>query len=262
MHQASERSAPFQLKGGSLSVVILRLLDLDDDAFFAQLDQKVRMAPGLFKNVPLLLDLSGLPDDKAIDLGALTRRLREQKLVPIGVQGGSSAQQEAAIEAGLAVLSGARGRPLEIAEPVPAGSVSSSPPAPAASPPPAPPPPAPAPEPPPEPARPALALVITEPVRSGRKIYSKGDLVVLAPVSQGAELMAEGHIHIYGALRGRALAGASGDASARIFCQSLEAELVSIAGLYRVSEDIDRSLSKKSVQIRLEKDRLRIDALA
>src|SRR5690606_16388031 len=95
-------------------------------------------------------------------------------------------------------------------------------------------------------------------VRSGRQIYAQGgDLVIVGPVSPGAELLADGSIHVYGALRGRALAGVSGDERARIFCQSLEAELISIAGLYRIAEDIDRAVLRKQVQIYLEEGRLR-----
>ena len=105
--------------------------------------------------------------------------------------------------------------------------------------------------------------LITLPVRSGQQIYARGaDLLVLAPVSHGAELLADGHIHVYAPLRGRALAGISGDKTARIFCQSLEAELVSIAGQYRLSEDLkDGPLWKTSVQIALEERSLHITPL-
>ena len=90
-------------------------------------------------------------------------------------------------------------------------------------------------------------MIITEPVRSGRQIYAaRGDLIVMGPVSAGAELLADGNIHVYSSLRGRALAGISGDTNARIFCHSLEAELVSIAGLYRVSEDLDKTVLQEA----------------
>jgi septum site-determining protein MinC len=87
-------------------------------------------------------------------------------------------------------------------------------------------------------------------------------LIVLGPVSAGAELLADGHIHVYSTLRGRALAGLSGDRSARIFCQCLQAELVSVAGLYRLSDDMEKSVLKKSVQIFLDADRLRMDVMS
>src|SRR5205807_10150063 len=105
----------------------------------------------------------------------------------------------------------------------------------------------------------ATARVITEPVRSGTQVYARGtDLVVTAAVSPGAELVADGNIHVYGALRGRALAGASGDVSARIFCSRLEAELVSIAGRYLVSEQLPAEQQGFPVQIALVDERLTV----
>src|SRR5690606_24532602 len=113
------------------------------------------------------------------------------------------------------------------------------------------------------PAQPTPTRVITTPVRSGQQVYAPGgDLIVLAPVSAGSELLADGHIHVYGPLRGRALAGVRGDTGARIFCQSLEAELVSVAGQYKVAEDLRRQpLWKAASQIALEGDSLKITAL-
>jgi septum site-determining protein MinC len=105
----------------------------------------------------------------------------------------------------------------------------------------------------------ATTRLVTEPVRSGTQIYARGaDLIVTAPVSAGAELVADGNIHVYAALRGRALAGASGDASARIFCSRLEAELVSIAGRYLVSEQLPAEQRGLPVQIALVEDQLTI----
>ncbi len=106
----------------------------------------------------------------------------------------------------------------------------------------------------------AKSRLITQPVRSGTQIYARGaDLVVTAPVSAGAEIMADGNIHVYAALRGRALAGAGGDAEARIFCSRLEAELVSIAGHYLVSDQIPPEHRGSPVQIALVDDRLTIE---
>jgi septum site-determining protein MinC len=107
-------------------------------------------------------------------------------------------------------------------------------------------------------ARPPARLV-TEPVRSGTQIYARGtDLIVTAAVSAGAELVADGHIHVYGALRGRALAGAGGDVEARIFCSRLEAELVSIAGRYLVSEQLPPEQRGSAVHIALVDDQLTV----
>ncbi|MCG0583772.1 septum site-determining protein MinC, partial [Burkholderia cenocepacia] len=105
-------------------------------------------------------------------------------------------------------------------------------------------------------------LVIDRPLRSGQQIYAKGDLVVLAPVSHGAEIIAEGNIHIYAPLRGRALAGVHGNHDARIFCTCLEPELISIAGIYRTTENpLPADVLGKSVQIRLEEEKLMIEPL-
>jgi septum site-determining protein MinC len=106
----------------------------------------------------------------------------------------------------------------------------------------------------------AKSRLITQPVRSGTQIYARdADLVVTAPVSAGAEIMADGNIHVYAALRGRALAGAGGDVEARIFCSRLEAELVSIAGNYLVSDQIPPEYRGLPVQIALVDDRLTIE---
>ncbi|WP_009913307.1 septum site-determining protein MinC, partial [Burkholderia humptydooensis] len=116
-------------------------------------------------------------------------------------------------------------------------------------------------------AAPAVAaqsatLVIDKPLRSGQQIYAKGDLVVLGPVSYGAEVIAEGNIHIYAPLRGRALAGVHGNHDARIFCTCLEPELISIAGIYRTTENpLPADVLGKSVQIRLEQEKLMIEPL-
>jgi len=104
--------------------------------------------------------------------------------------------------------------------------------------------------------------VITRPVRSGQQIYAEGaDLIVLAQVSEGAEVLADGHIHIYGSLRGRALAGVKGDESARIFCQQLEAELVSVAGNFVLQDALPKSLHKKAAQISLSGEKVNVEPL-
>ncbi len=104
--------------------------------------------------------------------------------------------------------------------------------------------------------------IITTPIRSGQQIYAQGgDLLILAPVSTGAEVIADGHIHIYGPLRGRALAGVSGNENARIFCDSLEAELVSIAGYYKVNENLRNDVWKSRVHVFLEDKTLHINTL-
>lgn len=112
------------------------------------------------------------------------------------------------------------------------------------------------------PVQPLPAKVITTPVRSGQQVYAKGtDLVVLTQVGEGAEVIADGNIHIYGTLRGRAIAGAGGNEQARIFCQSLKAELISIAGIYQVSDDLPTEQNGASCQVELKENHLHITAL-
>ncbi|HEU0220767.1 MAG TPA: septum site-determining protein MinC, partial [Paracoccaceae bacterium] len=211
---ASTAVMPFQIRGRSFTAVVLRLAGAADQAFYEALDERLRQAPHFFANAPFVIDLdraAGLQLDG--DFAQLVRELRSRKLSVIGVQNGSIEQNAAALGAGLITLQGGRDvPPKRDGRPVPATSRVA------------------------EPA--PTTLLITEPVRSGQRIFAdRGDLVVVASVGSGAELIAQGNIHIYGRLRGRALAGVNGDRTARIFCQSLEAELVAIAGLYRTSDD-------------------------
>ncbi len=106
--------------------------------------------------------------------------------------------------------------------------------------------------------------LITSPIRSGMQVYAKeADLIVTAPVSAGAELLADGHIHVYGPLRGRALAGVQGNQDARIFCRALEAELISIAGYYLTKEDIEPpTVSHGMIQIYLDNEQVRIETIS
>lgn len=239
VNSAVERDAPFQLRGNSFTMMVLKVNDPSDPEFFAKLGHKVRQAPNFFRNAPVVLDLDDLPTEQAdFDLAAFLNELRQQRLIAIGIQGGTRQQQEKALAAGLPMVPAGRATRLNGASTGPADSVAL------------------------EMPYQKTTMVVTEPVRSGRQVYApKGDLVVAAAVSAGAELLADGSIHVYGPLRGRALAGIGGDTSARIFCQSLEAELVSIAGLYRVSEDIDRFIYQRSVQVFLEEGFLRMEPL-
>lgn len=255
MQATAEREAPFQLRGNSFTLMVLRLVNPDDPDFFGLLVHKIRQAPNFFRNAPVVLDLDGLAVG-VVDFEGLIEGLRNVGLVPVGIQGGTGLQQDAALRAGLTALPAARA-----AGPAPAVADAKAPARPEA----------PRVEPARRPSsgrRPSAepqrtTLMVTEPVRSGQQVYAAGgDLVVLAPVSAGAELLADGNIHVYGALRGRAVAGIGGDTGARIFCQSLEAELVSVAGIYRVSEDLEPALRKRQVQIYLDTGYLRIDPLS
>lgn len=235
---------PLQVRGRSFTAVVLRLAGAADDAFYGAIESLMRQAPHFFVNAPLVLDLEqavGL-EEKG-DFLKLVRELRARRLSAIGIQNGTAQQGVSAFGAGLLTLQGGReaavergGRSpaseptaVEAVEPVGAGGAS---------------------------------LLITEPVRSGQRIFAdRGDLVVVASVSSGAELVAHGNIHVYGPLRGRALAGVNGDRTARIFCQSLEAELIAIAGLYRTSDGLSPGVRQQRVQAFLREDALCIEPL-
>jgi septum site-determining protein MinC len=245
---------PLQVRGRSFTAVVIKLSGAVDAAFFGALEALMRQAPHFFVNAPLVIDLADAPEmrDKS-DFIKLVRDMRARRLSVIGVQNGTADQDIAAFGAGLICLQGGRDAPVERG-----GRQAEAEPRDVAA----------------DPARAAkpeagteagvepATVVVTEPVRSGQRIFAdRGDLVVLAAVSSGAELIAHGNIHVYGALRGRALAGVNGDKTARIFCQSLEAELVAIAGLYRSSDDIDPSVRRGRVQAFLRDDTLCFEPL-
>ncbi|MFO1141780.1 MAG: septum site-determining protein MinC [Amaricoccus sp.] len=230
---------PLQVRGRSFTAVAIRLPATADKAFFDALETLMRQAPHFFVNAPLVLDLEEAPDIVAkADFVKLARQLRARRLIAVGVQNATPEQGTAAFGAGLVTLQ--NGRDVAIERGAKAAMAKA-----------------------PEPAKaeaPAASLLVTEPVRSGQRIFAeRGDLVVMTAVSSGAELIARGHIHIYGPLRGRALAGVDGDLSARIFCQSLEAELIAVAGLYRTSEDFPADVRGKRVQAFLKDDALTIE---
>lgn len=231
----------FMLKGSSFTLTTLQLLTLDYETLYAQLGYKVGQAPKFFNHTPVVLDIqkvSTVPVE--IDFVKLLNIVRQHGLIPVGLRGANPEQQDRALALGLAVLPERVNKeeqpkvnsPVAAPAPQPANELSSN------------------------------TKLITTPVRSGQQIYARGgDLVVLASVGAGAEIIADGHIHVYGALRGRALAGVNGFDEARIFCQSLEAELVSVAGQYCVSDDLRKSHWGKPVSISLNGDHLQIHPL-
>lgn len=242
----------FRLKGNMLAVTVLELARNDLARLDRQLTEKVAQAPNFFTGTPVLLGLEHLPEDDApLDLGALLDICQRHGLLALGVRASRPEDIEAAEELGLPLLPPASGRERPLNEP-------------AAQPAPAPEPQAVA-EPEQTPSEPEHrpTMIITRPVRGGQQVYAAGgDLVVLSAVSPGAELIADGNIHVYGPLRGRVLAGAKGDRNARIFCQQLTAELLSIAGNYKVAEDLRRSPQwGKPVHVSLSGDVLNITRL-
>ena len=234
--------------GGMFTVMVVRVDDPNDPEFESRLAEQIARSPAFFANAPVVMDLQHCTGAASADaFHALRRMLKRQHLIAVGVQNANATQIRAAMNADLAAFAPANaGRRTETAEPAAAPA-----PQPVRQPPPIP----------PIIAAGAVARtkVITQPVRSGTQVYARGgDLIVLASVSPGAEVIADGHVHIYGALRGRAIAGASGDTDARIFVGRLEAELLCVAGHYLVSEAIESSHIGRAVQVTLVDDRLTI----
>jgi septum site-determining protein MinC len=233
MSSSNTQSEPaaFELKGRMMTLSVLRLLSPQLDRIAEQLDRKIGTAPDFFRGLPVLLDFEALPGE-ALEVAQLKGLLAERQLIPVGVRGVDAAQRETAAQAGLGVISG--GEPPRRPEPVREAA----------------------------PAAPTAGMVVRQPVRSGQQVYARGgDLVVMASVSPGAEVLADGHVHIYGSLRGRALAGVQGNSEARIFCHSLDAELVAIAGNYRISENIRDEERGRPVHVYLDGDNLRIESI-
>ncbi len=234
------------LKGGMFTLTTIQLLTYDLVALSEELDEKINQAPNFFSHAPIIIDLHRLSaHEDIVDLSAIIDILRAKKLIPIGIRSASKQFKDAASFAGLAVFPEEKVIAQKKRSHDEEHKLTSSTPSAQRT-----------------EAQLSASRLVTQPVRSGQQIYAQGgDLIVLASVSHGAELLADGHIHIYGSMRGRALAGVMGDKDAMIFCRSLEAELVSIAGQYRLSEDLKETCWKQSACISLQEDRLVIKAV-
>ena len=250
MTTAADAALPvIQFRGGLFTLMVLRVGNPRDHGFFTALLEKVSKTPDFFRHAPIVLDLRELSDAPPFNMAELVRRLRQHQLVPVGVQNGTEEQNKSAVNCGLSLLpGGSAGREVAaVAAPSPPQSGEKAPLQTPSS---------------PNPVQGSGTLVVDRPVRSGSQVYARqADLIVLAPISNGAELLADGHIHVYGPLRGRAHAGVSGDEQARVFCHSLDAELVSIAGCWRVRDDIPENLIGQPVQVSLAGERLAIEPL-
>lgn len=238
-------TSAIELKSATLEAMRAVLRSDDSTAIAAALDARLGSMPGFFSGEPVVIDCSELPADARPDLPAIRDALGRHALTAIAVQAACDAAADDARALGMAVLA-AESAPR--AAPAPEAVPET---------------PAPVPEPEPVPASTPEAVItqtqrrteiIDKPLRSGQRIYARGcDLVVLAMVSAGAEVIADGNIHIYAPLRGRALAGASGDTQARIFTTCFEAELVSIAGVYKTFEHTaSGELLRRPAHVRLE----------
>jgi septum site-determining protein MinC len=246
-----------ELKIGQVGVANLRVRTLDVAQLAAEMRDRVSRAPNLFARAAVIVDFGGLaatPD--AATARALLDALKDAGVLPIALAYGSADNEKLAVELGLPLLAKFRAQYETVDPAPPAAAAPAAKAAPEAF----------APEPAAARAKAPTAgepgMIQGTPVRSGQQVYADNrDLTVLATVGAGAEVIADGSVHIYGALRGRALAGAQGNEKARIFCREFHAELVAVAGHYKVLEDIPKDLHGKAVQVWLEQDELKIAAL-
>jgi septum site-determining protein MinC len=254
-----------ELKIGQVGIANLRVRTLDVERLAAEMRDRVRGAPKLFERAAVILDFGGLSDcPAAADVRALVDGLRGAGVLPVGIAYGTSAIEAMAREVGLPLLAKFRAAYESASAGAAAGAASAAtPPVKSAA-----------------PAKTVAAeaaptakaaaggsgepgMMQLAPVRSGQQVYAQNrDLTVCAMVGAGAEVIADGSIHIYGALRGRALAGATGLETARIFCRDFNAELVAVAGTYKVLEEVPKHLIGKPVQIYLRDGKLHIEELA
>jgi septum site-determining protein MinC len=248
-------TAAFALRSAALTLVCVVLKTTDLARLAEELDARIGATPELFDNDPVAIDLSPVRETaEAIDFTALIGLLRQHRMLPIAAKGGSPQQMADALAAGLAEApEGGLPARAEAAEPPPQAEAPKQ---------------AEAPSPAPQQAQPpqqqaVRTLLIDKPLRSGQQVYAKGaDVVVLAAVNPGAEVIADGSIHVYAPLRGRAIAGAKGYEQARIFTTCMEAQLVSIAGTYRTTEvPWPADVLGKPASVRLEGDKLIVEPL-
>ena len=263
-----KKSPFFEIRSGSVDTLVFVVKTTDLDALRVELARRFEATPEFFARDVVAIDVRRLEPGERIPLDVLANLLDQARLCPIGVI--ADPAQVAWVEAcGLPLLEAHDRRPTKAgtdgasddrgAQPAKNEALNE----------------APAPAPAPQVVERIVeriservvqvatpTMVIDRPLRSGQQVYSKGDLVVLGLVSNGAEVIAEGNIHIYAPLRGRALAGVHGNHEARIFCTCLEPELISIAGIYRTTENpLSQDVLGQSVQIRLEHEKLIIETL-
>jgi septum site-determining protein MinC len=269
---ANDPGKAIEFQGVMTALHVLRVLTPEIQQIAAALDKKIGQLPTFFANAPVAIDLRDLEPEGAqpgtgaarLRLGPLVDLLRTRGLVPVAIRGGVPGRIEEARALHLGVLEWDRAAAARKAQPEAGGgetatinTAPASPPAGRNS----------------QPTaaashQPAAtfaqeALVLSQPLRAGQIIYAENrDAVAVAAVNMGAELIADGNIHVYSVLRGRALAGARGNDQARIFCQRLEAELVSIAGVYASADEIPKDKHGKAVQIYLRDGSLVIAELS
>ncbi|MCV9962546.1 septum site-determining protein MinC [Pararhizobium sp. BT-229] len=244
MNDVLTQSRPIRLKGRSfLALALTPELPFED--WLVQLDELAARSAGFFLRRPIVLDVQGLEIDRA-QLRDLVTQLGMRNVRIMGIEGARSSMLGPDLPP--AMTDGRAASDVEVPtteeaeKAVPAVSiVASGPPS----------------------AKAIPSIVVSQPVRSGQSLlYPEGDVTIVGSVASGAELVAGGSIHVYGALRGRAMAGTMGNSSARIFCRKLEAELIAIDGFYQTAEDMDPRLRGKAVQIWLEGETIKAEALS
>jgi len=231
-----------EFKGSLFPLSILQLEDNNLEKLQQQLENKLKQAPSFFFRAPLVINIEQVTEQE-IDFLQLKEAVEDKNFICVGICNGTNTQKNLARLAGLATLQPPKPvekkPPLIVDEPIIKEEEEN-----------------------PITDMKMPNMIVRQNVRSGQQIYAKNsDLVIVGAVGNGAEVIADGNIHIYGKLRGRALAGASGDTTSAIFCQSLEAELISVAGNYRLSDGIDKPLWKQSTVIKLEQEQLIIEPL-
>ncbi|MFK5890417.1 MAG: septum site-determining protein MinC [Flavobacteriaceae bacterium] len=256
-----EHEPSFQLKGSLFTLTVLKLFHNDLNCFKKELAEKVEMAPNFFNHTPIVIDLHELAEEQTeIDFKSLKKIICNFHMIPVGIKGSITAQKEAIDKAGLAILAEAKAAVKKSEQTTEKTTVQKQ-------------------------AEentsnkndsqsiavkekinivktPQKTLFVKQTVRSGQQINAPdGDLIIIGSVSAGAEILAAGNIHIYGTLRGRALAGIKGDHNAGIFCHNLQAELISIAGIYLLCDDIPNDNVGASSHICLNQEKLEFQSL-
>lgn len=262
LQKMSNTLSVLEFKSSTFFVPILILFNHDIAMIEQSLQEKIQLAPDFFRHSPLIIDLRELnKQGQDIDLAEIVGVLRRIGLFPVGIRGGNEQQNRKAHALSIPIdtvrepdsqavagniqkqeNSRRASEELQVAA-TDSANPSSKPIA-------------------DTPVSSAEATLITQPIRSGQRIYASGDLIIMSQVSAGAEIMAEGNIHVYNTLRGRALAGVLGNTAARIFCFDLQAELISIAGDYKTSEDLNKQVYNKPIQIYLQDHALIIKEIA
>ncbi|HVO46109.1 MAG TPA: septum site-determining protein MinC [Steroidobacteraceae bacterium] len=229
------REQAIEIRFGQVGLVQVRLHTTDPGAILDELTGRTATAPHFFERTAVALDLSGLRGEPALaEIRGVIDVVRRAGMLTVGLTQGSESTESLARQLDMPLMTPIRvpSRPVPVVQAAPQ----------------------------PDPAPPALMQY--QPVRSGQRIYARDrDLIVLATVAAGAEAMADGCVHVYGSLRGRVMAGVHGDTSARVFCQEFRAELVSIAGVFRVFETIPAELAGHPVQSWLDGETLRFARL-